>query len=109
MLLATGNGSFHTRLRQRRLRRGQARERHPERRARHVVEPDAVAEGDRSRFAAVLAADAELEVVLHAPAALDGDPHQVADALLVEHLEWIALENPVFEISRQELALCVVA
>src|SRR4029078_1770628 len=60
-------------------------------------------------LAAVLAADAELEVVLRAPAALDGDPHQVADALLVENLERVALAHAVLEVARQELALGVVA
>src|SRR5499427_881179 len=37
-------------------------DRHAERRARHVVEPDPVAELDARRIAAVLAADAELEL-----------------------------------------------
>ena len=52
-----------------------------------------MAEGDRLRLAAVLAADAELEVGTHAAAALDGELHQVADALLVDRLERVALEH----------------
>ena len=48
-------------------------DRHPERRAGHVVEPDAVEEVDRLGVAAVLAADAELEVGLGRAALLDGD------------------------------------
>ena len=51
-------------LGQRGLRRGEARERHAERRAADVVEPELVAERDRARLAAVLAADAELELRL---------------------------------------------
>ena len=44
------------------LRRGQPGDRHPERRAGHVVEADLVEQRDRLGVAAVLAADAELEV-----------------------------------------------
>ena len=46
---------------QRRLRGGQARDRHAEGRARYVVEPDARAEAHAARIAAVLAAEPELE------------------------------------------------
>ena len=46
---------------------------------------------------------------MRAAAALDADPHQVADALLVEHLERVALEDPVLEVVGEELALGVVA
>ena len=48
--------------RQRGLGRRQAGDRHPERRAAHVVQPDLVAERDRLGIAAVLAADAKLDV-----------------------------------------------
>src|SRR5437588_3501978 len=92
---------------ERRLRGGEACERDPERRARHVVEAELVAERDRARLAAVLAADTELELRLRAPPPLDGDPHQVADAVDVDHLERIALEHPVLEVARQELALSI--
>src|SRR5256885_1213299 len=47
---------------QRRLRRGEARDRHAERAARHVIQPDPVAELHAVRVAAVLAADADLQV-----------------------------------------------
>src|SRR5205807_2778972 len=50
-------------LAERGLRGGEPRDRHPERRARDIVEPDLVAEGDRGGISRVLAADAELEVV----------------------------------------------
>src|SRR5579862_1485541 len=91
------------------LRGGEPGERHAKRRAGDIVEPEPVAERDRARLAAVLAADAELERRLFRPAALDRDPHQPADALLVEHLERVALEHAVVQVARQELALGVVA
>src|SRR5438046_3913241 len=43
----------------------------------------------------------ELQVLLLAAAALDRDPHQVADAVLVEHLERVALEHPILERSEE--------
>src|SRR6266704_5157019 len=58
---------------------GQTRGRHPERRARHVVEADLVAEADRVGIAPVLAADAEVQVLPAGPALLAGDLHQPAD------------------------------
>ena len=48
-------------------------------------------------------------VRLRAAAALDGDPHEVADAVLVDHLERVPLEDAVLEVVREELALGVVA
>src|SRR5262245_45222603 len=90
------------------LRRGEPGERHAIRRAGDVVEAEAVAERDRLGLAAVLAADAHLQVFLHAPASLDGDPHQVAHPGLVERLERVALEHAVLEVAREELALGVV-
>src|SRR5437879_792846 len=74
-----------------RLSRRQARQRHAVRRAGDIVEAQAVAEADRLRLAAVLAADAHLQVLLDAAAALDGDPHQLPHPALVEDLERIAL------------------
>jgi hypothetical protein len=68
-----------------------------------------VAERDRLWLPAVLAADAHLHVLLHAPAPLDCDPHQVPHAALVERLERVALEHAVLEVAREELALRVVA
>ena len=91
------------------LRRGEARERDAVRGAAHVVEADLVAELDRARLAAVLAADAELDVRLRLAAALDADAHEVADAFLVEHLERVPLEHAVLEVEGEELALGVVA
>src|SRR6202023_3629707 len=63
------------------LGRGKARDRHPERRARHVIELDLVAEGDRGGIAAVLAADAEFQVFARLAATLGGDANELADAV----------------------------
>src|SRR5437870_8590485 len=90
------------------LRGREAREWDAVRRARHVVQAELVAERDALRLASVLAADAELELGLRAAAALDRDPHQVADAADVERLERVLLEHAVLEIRREELPLGVV-
>src|ERR1700720_3980292 len=58
----------------RRLRGGKPGDRHPERRARDIVEPDLVTEGDRARVAAMLAADADLEVAGGRPPAPAAGP-----------------------------------
>src|SRR5205823_449327 len=84
-------------------------DRYAERRARHVVEPEPIAEGNRARLAAVLTADTDLQCRLDAPPALDRDPHQLADAVLVEHLERIALDHAVLEVAREKLAFGVIA
>src|SRR5205085_9545675 len=65
----------------------ESRERNPERRARHVVKADVVAEVHRRRVAAVLPADPELEGLPDAPAPLARPPDQPADAGLAEGLE----------------------
>ena len=51
----------------------------------------------------------ELDLRLRRPPPLDRDPHQVADALDVDHLERVPLEHAVLEVPRQELPLRVVA
>src|SRR5204863_1073285 len=96
-------------LGERSLRRCQPRERDAERRAADVVEPKLVAERDRLRLAAVLAADAELQLRLGRAAALDPDTHQIAHSALVERLERVALEHALLEVVGEELALGVVA
>ena len=68
-----------------------------------------VAELDRARLAAVLAADAELDLRVRLPPPLDADPHQVADAFGVEHLERVSLEHALLEVEGEELPLRVVA
>ncbi len=68
-----------------------------------------MAERNRARLAAVLAADPELELRLRTATALDSDAHQVADAVLVEHLERVVLEHARLQVVREELALGIVA
>ena len=76
---------------QRRLRGREAGDRDAEGRARDVVETRLLAEGDRGRIAAVLAADAELEVGAGRAAALGGDGDEFADAFGVQGHERIGL------------------
>ena len=65
-------------------------------------------EVDRLRVAAVLAADAELEVGPGAPALLDGDLHQPADAVDVDGLERRDREDALVEVGGEERGLDVV-
>src|SRR4029077_2915792 len=90
-----GRGSSLARhvLAERSLGRREAGDWDAERRAGDVVERELVAEGDRGRVAAVLAADADLELVARLPATLDADAHQLADALAVDGDEGIAGKN----------------
>src|SRR5206468_6094502 len=55
------------------------------------------------------AADPELDSGLRSSPTLDADAHEVADAVLVEHLERVPLEDSVLEVVREELAFGVVA
>jgi len=71
-------------LRERRLGRGEPGDWHPVGRAGNVVEADLVAEADGGRIAAVLAADAELQVLARAAAALGADAHELAHPLAVD-------------------------
>src|SRR5581483_11578078 len=82
----------------RRLRGGEARDGYTEGRAGHVVEPGRVEEGDRCRVAAVLAADADLEIGPHPAAALGADPHQLAHAVGIDGDERIDLENAALRV-----------
>jgi hypothetical protein len=66
---------------ERSLRRGEAGDWDAEGGARDVVETRLFAEGDRSRIAAVLAADAELEIGAGRATALGGDGDELADAI----------------------------
>ena len=68
-----------------------------------------MAERDRRGIAAMLAADPEPQLRLRAAPTLDRDPHQVADAALVERLERIAGEDVLVEVVGEELPFGVVA
>src|SRR3712207_4052278 len=88
---------------------GEAGARHPEGRARDVVEAYLVEEGDALRVAAVLPADAELEVRVLPAASLYRHPHELPDAVAVYGLERVEAEDAPVEVVGQELLLGVVA
>src|SRR5207244_2657569 len=66
------------------LRRRQPRDRDAVRRRAHVVEPHLVKEVDRRRVAAVLAADADLEIAPRPTPALDADANEIAHAFDID-------------------------
>src|SRR5262245_40177640 len=78
-----------------RLCRRQPGDRYAEGRTTHVVQADLVTELDAVGVAAVLAADADLEVTACAAALLDADLHQPADTVKVDCLERIARHQVV--------------
>src|SRR5258708_5853159 len=83
------------------LRVGEAGDRHARGRAGHVVEPDLVADRHRGRIAAVLAADAELEVLARVAAALGRDLHQFAHALAVDRDERVDRQDALGGVEAQ--------
>src|SRR5688500_16387826 len=95
------------RSRDRRLRRREARDRHPIRRRRHVGETGVVAERDRRWVAAVLAADPDLETRARPAPALDRDPHHGAEAVAVEHLERVRRDDLLLAVCGEEALLRV--
>ena len=78
----------------RRLGRRQPGDRRAVGRAGDVIQPHRVAEGDRGRVAAVLAADAELQIRTGPPSTLDGDMYHLAHSIGVQRNERIVLEDP---------------
>src|SRR5512141_2530617 len=90
------------RIAQRRLCRRQPRDRHAVWAARDVAQAHLVAERHAAWLAAVLATDAGLQVRAGRAAALGAHLHQLTDALLVEHLEWVILQQLALDIRRQE-------
>src|SRR5207247_11252759 len=85
-------------LLERGLRRREPGDGNAERGAGHVVHPRVVAELDRAGLAAVLAADADLEVAARPPAQAHGGLDQLADAFLVEDLEGVVLQDAVLHV-----------
>src|SRR5580704_19406494 len=96
-------------LAQRRLRCREPRDAHAEWRARHVVEADLVAEGDRGGIAAMLAANAELEVFPRPPSALGCDAHEFADAVAVDRHERIDGKDALVAVRAEEACRVVAA
>src|SRR5262245_44091735 len=93
----------------RRLRGGDAGDRHAVRGAADVVDPGKVEEGDRGRGARVLSADPETEVGPGLASDPGGKPDEPADAGLVDRLERAAVEDPGFDVAVDDAALDVVA
>src|SRR5450830_43169 len=93
------------------LRRGEPCDRDAERRAAHVVHAGAVAELDALGIAAVLAADAHLEVGPGAATPLDAHLHELADALLVEGRERVGRPDLLLlgEVEREKRTGVVAA
>src|SRR5262249_52933159 len=96
-------------LTERRLRGREPRDRHPERRAGHVIKTDLVAERDRGRITAMLAADAELDVFTHLAATLGGDAHQFADAVAIDRHERVVCQNAFCSVDAQKACGIVAA
>src|SRR5690349_22467108 len=88
---------------------GQAGDRHAVGRAADVIQADALAELDRGRVAAMLAADAELDIRPLGPAALGGQPYKITNAVLVETDEGVLLEDALLDIGVEEPAAVVAA
>ena len=97
------------RLAERGLRRGEPRDRHAIGRARDVVEPDLVAERNRSGIAAVLAADADLEIGPRLAATRDTDLDQFADAVAIHRNERIDLQDALGDVGAEESGGVVAA
>src|ERR1700722_8387220 len=87
---------------QRRLRGGEAGDGKAEGGARDIVDPRLLAEGDRGRIAAVLAADAELEIGPGLAAALGGDGDELANAFGVQGHERIGLKQSLDGVEAEE-------
>src|SRR6516162_5581822 len=91
------------------LRRGKPRDRHAEGRARYVVEPKFVAEGDRGRIAAVFAANPEFQIWPYLAAPLGSDADQLANAIAVERHERIDWQNSLCRIDAEKARRVVAA
>ena len=87
-----------------RLSRCETRNRDTERRAGDIIEPDSVEEFDGRRFAAVFAANTELQVRLDGTAFLDSHFHKHTDALLVDPSERIGFEDAFVIVVAEEFA-----
>src|SRR5262249_19232452 len=77
---------------------GEAGDRYAERAAGDVIQANLLAELDRIRVAAVLAADAAFELVLRTMAFADGHLDELADADGVERLERIAGKDFLLQV-----------
>src|SRR6202012_774682 len=85
------------------------RDRHAIGRARDVVETDVVAEGDGGGIAAMLAANADLEVRPRLAAALHADLDELADSFAINRDEGIDLEDALGDVGTEEARGIVAA
>src|ERR1019366_10762578 len=76
---------------------------HAKWRARNVIEAELRAELDGRRFAAVFAADSDLDCRTRLAALFDGHLEQLPNPFAIEHCERDLLQNALREIGRQEL------
>src|SRR5437764_9879438 len=111
---AAGGGPGHPSAglpgrRHRRLRRRDPGDRHPERRAAHVVESRQLEELDRFRIAPVLAADPQLEIGLRLASGPRGQPDEPPHAEPVARVDRAAVETASLYVALEEPALHVVA
>ncbi len=81
--------------------------RHTVGRTAHVVEADFVAERNRTRFPAMLSADAEFEIGLHASSLRNRDLHQLSHARLINALEGVNGEDFLSDRGLEELVAVV--
>ena len=107
-ILAAGSASAVPLCVDRGLGSSQTGDRHAEGRAGHVVQADVVAELDARRIAAVLPADADVQLAVVGAAIVDSHAHQLAHAGLIQLGEGIVLEDLGIVVRAEELA-CVVA
>src|SRR5215204_3845552 len=84
-------------LSKRGVRRGETRDRQPEWRTTHIIEPDPVEEADRFRIAAMLAADSQLDIGPVLPSPVDRDLDELPDTLLIERLERILRHHTILD------------
>src|SRR6185295_8113671 len=90
------------RLLEGRLGRGEAGNGDPERRARYVVHSGVMAELHGARLAAVLSADADLQILPRAAAEPHRQLDQLADAFLVEDLKRVLGQDTAVDVEGQE-------
>src|SRR6266542_4434460 len=94
---------------QRRMSGGQQRDRHAVRRTAHVIQPDLVAEDHLFGVAAVLAADADLQIGARRASVLDADFEELPHAFLIERLKRVVGEDLLLDVEGQEAARIVAA
>ena len=91
------------------LTRRQARHRHAERRARHVVQADGMAEEDRWCITTVLPADAQLEIAPSGASLHTSSLNQLADPGRVKRSKWVHWQDALGQVVGQERSNVITA